>query len=161
MGWDITVEKSYVLHSGKLLNMGSEDLEEYRSCNLINPDMWYQKECFFLPGWAKKHLEPVEGAEYDDSKELYNEYKLPLDKVQLLITECNTALKYRNSNPKVAAAAIRPLFDDKECVFSSHYDTGYNQDFFDDLYKVASSMGHLLTYLGQEEDVLFTFHFGY
>lgn len=140
--------------------MGTEDLEEYKSCNLLNPEMWYQKECYFIPGWAKQNLIPVDGSRYDESKDIYMEYELPLDKVQKLIDDCNTALKCRYMTPESAARVIRPLFDDGECVFKGHYE-GYGEKFYEDLYKLATSMEHLLIYRGEEEDIKFLLNYSY
>lgn len=161
MGLDIRVDKSYVLRSGARLEMGTEELPNYAECNLVNPEMWYQKECHFLSPWARRNLEPAEGAYYDERYDEYYSYKLPLDKVVKLIADCNAGMRIdRSLPPEEVRRQVEAIIGPPGKSVAWRYEKGYGDSFFDDLYKVAKSMPRLLGYMG-DEDVEFTLYFGW
>lgn len=150
MGLDIYVDKNLVLKSGKLYRLGTVELPDCGLYNLLNPELWYQKECFFLDNWCKKNLDPV----VEDSDE---EYKLTRDGFNRLIVSCNTVLQLEN---QVLAGDTKQT-KIVESIFSIdgylHRYSSYNERFFTDVRKLRDSMeGSIVPKEIDDPDIKFT-----
>lgn len=149
MGLDATVDESLVLRSGRLHRVGTVESEAYYGAGLLNPEHWYQKECYCLYSWAKKNLERREG----------ECFVLTEEAVRKLISDCSAALDFYRSGE---TDKLRELFPDDDCEMSWRYGEGknrYGYRFEGDVEKIKRSMGILLGLATFDDDHVYELSF--
>lgn len=149
MGMDICVGKYLKLQSGKRYYMGTVELPYHNGTGLLNPELWYQKECYFLVNWCERNLTqiapPREGEE--------DEWELTRADVYHLIDDCNKCLAYEGKPNECEVWNVAYQAFNMEEWAKNKYGENASK-LFDDLRKVTASIVYVLQEI-DDPDVLF------